>query len=60
VKVKATKQEYQASKMCLLNVVFSDYFFNDVVKMNDKKQKDELDTGKVGNNQRLWSSMSDE
>jgi hypothetical protein len=28
--------------------------------MNDKKQKDELDAGKAGNNQRLWSSISDE
>jgi hypothetical protein len=46
VKVKATKQENQASKICLLNVVFSNDFFNDVVKMNDKKQKNELYAGK--------------
>jgi hypothetical protein len=59
-KLKATKQENQASKICLLNVVFSDNFFKDVVKMNDKKQKDELDAGKAGNNQRLWSSILDE
>jgi hypothetical protein len=58
-KLKATKQENQASKIRLLNVVFSDDFFEDVVKMNDKKQKDELDAGKSGNNQRLWSSISD-
>jgi hypothetical protein len=32
----------------------------DVVKMNDKKQKDELDAGKAGNNQRLWSSFLNE
>jgi hypothetical protein len=60
VKLKATKQENQASKIRLLNVVFSDDFFEDVVKMNDKKQKDELDAGKAGNNQGLWSSISDE
>jgi hypothetical protein len=52
--------ELQASKFRLLNVVFSEDFFDRVVKMNDKKQKDELDTGKAGNNQRLWSSISDE
>jgi hypothetical protein len=28
--------------------------------MNDKKQKDELDAGKAGKNQHLWSSISDE
>jgi hypothetical protein len=59
-KLKATKQENQASKFRLLNVVFSDDFFEDFVKMNDKKQKDELDAGKAGNNQRLWSSILDE
>jgi hypothetical protein len=59
-KPKATKQENQASKIRLLNAIFSDDFFEDVVKMNDKKQKDELDAGKAGNNQRLWSSISEE
>jgi hypothetical protein len=49
-KLKATKQENQASKIRLLNVVFSDDFFEDVVKRNDKKQKDELDAGKASNN----------
>jgi hypothetical protein len=52
--------ELQASKLRLLNVVFSENFFDHAVKMNDKKQKDELDAEKAGNNQRLWSSISDE
>jgi hypothetical protein len=52
--------ELQASKFRLLNVVFLEDFFDRVVKMNDKKQKDEPDAGKAGNNQRLWSSISDE
>jgi hypothetical protein len=55
-KLKATKQENQDSKIRLLNVVFSDDFFED----NDKKQKDKLDAGKAGYNQRLWSSILDE
>jgi hypothetical protein len=38
--------------------VFSNYLFDDVVKMNDKKHKDELDAGKAGNNQGLYSSIS--
>jgi hypothetical protein len=58
--VKDKKMELQASKFRLLNVVFSEDFFDRVVKMNDKKQKDELDAGKAGNNQGLWSSISDE
>ncbi len=44
------------SKFCFLNVVFSDDFLDDGVKMNDKKYEDELDAGKVGNNQHPWSS----
>jgi hypothetical protein len=56
--VKDKKMKLQASKICLLNVVFSEDFFDCVVKMNDKKQKDELDAGKAGNNQRLWSLWS--
>jgi hypothetical protein len=51
--------ELQASKFCLLNVVFPEDFFDCVVKLNGKKQKDELDAGKAGNNQRLWGSISD-
>jgi hypothetical protein len=58
-KVTAKKEELQASKFRLLNVLFSADFYDDVVKMNDKKQKNELDAGKAGNNQRLWSSISD-
>jgi hypothetical protein len=35
-------------------------FFDDDVKMNNKKCKDELDSRKVGNNQQhLWSSISE-
>jgi hypothetical protein len=60
VKVKDKKMELHASKFRLLNVVLLDNFFNDVVKMNDKKHKDELDAGKAGNTQRLWSSISNE
>jgi hypothetical protein len=60
VTVKDKKMELQASKFRLLNVGLSDNFFDDVVKMNDKKHKDQLDAGKAENNQRLWSSISDE
>jgi hypothetical protein len=62
VKVKAQKQESQASKFCLLsNAVFLDDFFDHVVKMNDKKHKDELLAARKAKiKQRLWSSISDE
>jgi hypothetical protein len=36
----------QASKFRLLNVLFSDDFFDDVIVMNHTKHKDELDKGK--------------
>jgi hypothetical protein len=43
--------------MCLLNAVFSDDFFDDIVKVNDRKYMDELEyAGKVGMNQCRWSS----
>jgi hypothetical protein len=60
VKVKATKEELQVSKFCVLNVLFSEDFFDDVVKMNDKNHKDELDAEKAWNRQDLWSSIYEE
>lgn len=40
-----------------MGVLFSEDFFDDIVKMNDKRHKNKLDARKVGNNQRLWSSI---
>jgi hypothetical protein len=42
------KEELQGSKMRLLNVVFSDDFFESVVTMNDAKLRAELDAGGAG------------
>jgi hypothetical protein len=57
--VKLTNEEIQGSKMRLLNVIFSEEFFSDVVAMNDSKGRAELDAGKTGSNQRLWSTISE-
>jgi hypothetical protein len=45
--------------MRLMKVLFSEDFYDDIVVMNDKKGKAELDEGKAGNNERLWSQISD-
>jgi hypothetical protein len=47
----------QASKFRLLNVLFLDDFFDEVIIMNRTKHKDELDKGKAGRSERLWSSI---
>jgi hypothetical protein len=39
-----------------MNVVFSEDFYDGIAVMNDKKGKAELD---AGNNERLWSQISD-
>jgi hypothetical protein len=54
VTVKDKKMELQASKFCPLNVVFSEDFFERVLKMNDKKQKDELDASVQGRLNSSW------
>jgi hypothetical protein len=48
--VKLTNEEIQGSKMRLLNVIFSEAFFSDVVTMNDSKGRAKLDAGKTGGN----------
>ena len=42
-----------------MNVVFSEEFYDSIVVTNDSKGKAELDAGKAGNNERLWSQISD-
>jgi hypothetical protein len=39
------KTLHQASKVCLLNVLLSNDYLNDVIIMNHTKHKDELDKG---------------
>jgi hypothetical protein len=58
VEVEAKKEELHEHKFRLLKVLFSEDLFDDVVKMNDKKHENELDSGKVGN-QRLWRSIAE-
>jgi hypothetical protein len=58
MKVKAKKEELQGSKFYLLSLLFSEDFFDDIVKMNSKRHKDELHARKVENKQHLvWSSI---
>jgi hypothetical protein len=49
----------QASKFNLLNVLFSDDYFDDAIIMNHTKHKDELDKEKAGRSERLWLSISE-
>jgi hypothetical protein len=49
----------QASKFRLLNVLFSNDYFDDAILMNHIKHKDELDKGKAGRSECLWSSISE-
>ena len=58
-KVKSSKDIVQASKMRLINVIFSDDFYDDIISMNDSMEKAKLDAGKAANNKRLWSGISD-
>jgi hypothetical protein len=53
------KSLVQASKFHVLHVFFSDDYFDDVIVMNHTKHKDELDEGKAGRSEHLWSSISE-
>jgi hypothetical protein len=56
---KLSKEEVQGSKMRLLNVVFSDDFFESIITMNDRKLRPELDAGGAGSNKRRWAEVTD-
>ena len=56
---KLSKEELQGSKMRLLNVVFSDDFFDYIVTMNDRKLRAELDAGGAGANKRRWAELTE-
>ena len=51
VKFQNRKETQESSQMRLLNVMFSDDFFPEVVTMNNAKTKAELDKGKAGMSQ---------
>jgi hypothetical protein len=42
----------QALQFHLLNILFSDEYFDDAIVMNHTKHKDELDKGKAGRSKR--------
>jgi hypothetical protein len=53
------KMLVQASTFWLLNVLFSDEYFEDGVAMNHAtKHKDKLDRGKAGRSEHLWLPIS--
>ena len=56
---KLSKEELQGSKMRLLNVVFSDDFFDSIVTTNDRKLRAELDAGGAGANKRRWAELTE-
>jgi hypothetical protein len=58
-KQRVSKEGIQGSKMRLLNVVFSEDFFNSIMTMNDRKLRPELDSGGAGNNKSRWAEVAE-
>jgi hypothetical protein len=58
-KQRLNKEELQGSRMRLLNVVFSEDFFESIVTMNDRKLRPELDAGGAGGNRSRWAELTE-